>query len=87
MKLVIAIIRDMDCDPVTQALTSQDYRVTRIASTGGLLRKGVATLLIGVDDDRVDPAIQLLRETTTQAPEGQKRATIFVVPINKHIQI
>jgi len=87
MKLVIAILRDVDCDPVTQALTAADYRVTRIASTGGLLRRGVATLLVGVEDEDVDAAIQTIREKTTPAVEGQKRATIFVLPINKHIQV
>jgi len=87
MKLVIAILRDTDSDVVTQVLTSQDFRVTRIASTGGLLRRGVATLLVGVEDDRVDAAIQLLRQNTTPSSEGHKRATIFVVPVEKHIQV
>ena len=62
MKMIILILKDHESDAVTQALTSADYRVTRVASTGGFLRSGVATLLLGVDDDRVDSAIGLIRE-------------------------
>ncbi|MDO9131259.1 MAG: cyclic-di-AMP receptor [Anaerolineales bacterium] len=87
MKLIIAILRDSDSDPVTQALTAAKFRVTRIASTGGLLRRGTATLLIGVEDDRVDAAIQLLREKTPASAPDQKRATLFVVPVDKFVQI
>jgi len=87
MKLLIVILRDADCDPITQALTSQDFRVTRIASTGGLLRRGVATLLIGVEDDRVDKAIDLLKKHAAPSSGDQKRATIFVVPVEKQIQV
>ena len=87
MKLIIAIIRDVDSDPVTQALTAGNYRVTRIASTGGLLRHGVTTLLIGVNDDRVDAAIQVMREKFAPAVAGETRATIFVVPVERFEQV
>jgi uncharacterized protein YaaQ len=87
MKLILAIVRDSDSDSVTRGLTSGKYRVTRVASTGGLLRRGMTTLLIGVETDQVDDAIQILRETCTPATEGEKRATIFVVPVDRFEQI
>jgi uncharacterized protein YaaQ len=87
MKLIIAIVRDADADPVTQALTAGHYRVTRIASTGGLLRRGVTTLLAGVDDGKVDDAVQILKKTCTPAPPNEKRATVFVVPVERFDQI
>jgi uncharacterized protein YaaQ len=87
MKLIIAIIRDMDADPVTRALTSANFRVTRTASTGGLLRRGVTTLLIGVEDEKVDAAFNMLHENCTPAAAGEKRATVFVVPVEKFDQI
>jgi len=86
MKLIIAIIRDSDSDTITQALTSANFRVTRIASTGGLLRRGVATLLVGVEDDQVEAAIQVMREKCTPAA-GEKRATVFVVPVERFEQV
>ena len=87
MKLILAIVRDSDSDTVTQGLTSADFRVTRVASTGGLWRRGMTTLLIGVETDQVDAAIQVLHETCTPAAEDGKRATIFVVPVDRFEQI
>jgi uncharacterized protein YaaQ len=79
MKLMIVIIRDVDGDNLIQSLVKHDYRVTRIASTGGFLRRGKVTLLIGVEADKVDGAIQLIDQTCCEPEAGQSRATIFVV--------
>ncbi len=87
MKMIIAIVRDADLDPVTQALTAADFRVTRIASTGGLLRRGVATLLAGVEDERVEAALQVIRETLAPGQMEERRATLFVVPVEQFVQV
>ena len=87
MKMIIAILKDDDTDAVLQALTSGGLRVTRVASTGGFFRKGSTTLLIGVGNEQVDAAIQLLRENTTAAEESGKRGTIFVVPVDRYEQL
>ena len=87
MKLIIAILKDDDVENSVQALTSESFRVTRVASTGGFFRKGSSTLLIGVDDDHVDAAIALLRANTTSLPNEQKRATVFVVPVSHFEQL
>ena len=87
MKMIIAIIRDADSDLVTQALTAGSFRVTRIASTGGFLRRGVTTLLLGVEDGQVDTVIQLLKDQCPPAPDGAKRATVFVVPVANFLQV
>jgi uncharacterized protein YaaQ len=86
MKLIIAILKDDDVENAVQALTSDSFRVTRVASTGGFFRKGSTTLLIGVDDDHVDAAIALLRANTTPGND-QKRATVFVVPVSRFEQL
>ncbi len=87
MKMIIVIVKDHDADPVTQALTAENFRVTRIASTGGFLRSGVATLLIGVEDADVDAAVRVLRENLGAGKPGEKRATLFVVPVEKFEQV
>jgi uncharacterized protein YaaQ len=87
MKLIFAILRDHDADPVTQALTAANFRVTRVASTGGLLRRGTTTLLIGVDDPQVDAAITVIREKCTPSVEGEKRATVFVADVDRFTQV
>jgi uncharacterized protein YaaQ len=86
MKLIIVIARDRDADVVTQALTAENFRVTRIASTGGFLRSGIATLLIGVDDAQVQPAIDLLRATLSKIPD-RSQVTLFVLPVERFEQV
>jgi uncharacterized protein YaaQ len=87
MKMVILIVKDNDADEVLQALTADKYRVTRIASTGGFLRSGVVTLLLGVRDERLESALELIRSKLTPLPSGEKRATLFVVPVERFEQV
>ena len=42
-------------------LTAQGDRVTRIGSTGGFLQQGNSTLLLGLQEDRVEPVLTVLR--------------------------
>ena len=87
MKMIILILKDSDSDLITQALTSAQYRVTRVASTGGFLRSGVATLLLGVLDERLESALELIRAKLTPLPSGERRATLFVVPVERFEQV
>lgn len=87
MKMIIVIVKDSDADTLTQALTAAEYRVTRVASTGGFLRSGFVTMLLGVDDDRVDSAIELVRGKLKPSPSGEKRATLFVIPVERFEQV
>jgi len=88
MKMIIAIIRDDDSETVSQALIKSGFRVTTIASTGGFLRKGSSTLMIGVEEEKVDEAIQVIQINTSSSVEpGTKRATLFVLNIEHFSQI
>lgn len=86
MKMIIAVLKDSDSDAVTQGLTSSEFRVTRVASTGGFFKKGTVTLFVGVDDDKVDAAILVMKDKTTPV-SGEKRLTVFVVPVERFEQI
>ncbi|PKO04688.1 MAG: hypothetical protein CVU41_15920 [Chloroflexi bacterium HGW-Chloroflexi-3] len=83
MKMIIAIVRDRDTNPVSTALTSAEFRVTHIASTGGFLRRGNSTLFIGLEDEKVDQAMEIIRTNLEPADDpAQKRATLFVLNVN-----
>jgi uncharacterized protein YaaQ len=69
MKLIIAIIHDEDAHDLMEKLTEQQYGVTKLASTGGFLRSGNTTLLIGIEDERVDEAIELIKDTCKSRKE------------------
>jgi uncharacterized protein YaaQ len=86
MKLIIAIVRDTDNDTVSNALTAANFRVTYVASTGGFLRRGQSTLMIGIEDEKLDQAREIIRKNVTPSAESDERHTIiFVLNVNEFI--
>jgi len=77
-KLIIAIIRDDDNERVSARLTAEDFRVTQIASTGGFLRSGRSTLLIGVEEARVSRRSKSCAKTAVQTEVHRKRKLRFL---------
>ncbi len=63
MKLVLAVIQDADASTLMRVLKEQAFDVTKLASTGGFLREGNTTLMIGLDDERVGPLKALIQQT------------------------
>jgi uncharacterized protein YaaQ len=63
MKLLIAVVQDQDATRLLQVLMEKGFSATKLASTGGFLREGNTTLLLGVDDDRIEEVIDLVRNT------------------------
>ena len=62
MKMVIAVVQDQDSNRLSNALTQADFRATKLASTGGFLRAGNTTFLVGTNDDNVPSLLQLIRD-------------------------
>ena len=87
MKISLAVVRDLDSDPVINTLVNKGYRVTRLASTGGFLRRGNVTLLIGVDEGEVESVIDLLKNTVGPPEQAQHRVTVFVMNALDYEQI
>lgn len=63
MKLVVAIVKNEDVDRLTESLVKHHLRATKLASTGGFLRVGNTTLLIGIEENRVDDVIEIIRRS------------------------
>jgi len=64
MKMVVAIVQAYDTDRLLRSVTSAGFRVTRMQSTGGFLRSGNSTVLMGVEDDRVQECLQLISSSS-----------------------
>ena len=67
MKLLVFVAESTLADPTVDALVEQGFRVTRLASTGGFLRKGNTTLLVGVEESLVERAISIVKSTAPGA--------------------
>jgi uncharacterized protein YaaQ len=88
MKLVIAIVKDSDAMDVSDALVENDFRMTRIASTGGFLRRGYVTLLIGLEEEQIELLFATI-QSACRPPENpnEHKATIFVLPAEDFVQL
>lgn len=95
MKMVFAIVHDEDSGFVIDNLTKHEYMVTKLSSSGGFLKRGSTTLLIGTDDDKVDNVINIIKEEcsnrrqiTVNAPYvsgGVQPISYASVPMNVEI--
>ena len=82
MKLILAIINHDDANTVTQALTKKGFSSTKLATTGGFLMAGNVTILIGVDEEKVQTVIDIIYPSMpVEVVVGG--ATIFVVDIER----
>ncbi len=63
MKLVITVVEDNDVAFLMEALVENGFQATKLASTGGFLLQGNTTLLIGVQDDRLEQVLDIIRST------------------------
>ena len=67
VKLILTITRSEDADHLINALIEHEFRATRINSAGGFLRRGNATILVGVADEYTDDVVNLIRDYTAHA--------------------
>ncbi len=85
MKLVVSIVRDQDAGRVIDALVAQEFRATRINTAGGFLKRGNATLLIGVQDEEVDEVVGIVQDVCRRDGTAESPTTgvgvLFVLPV------
>ena len=62
MKMVLAIINQDDANMVVNGLMHDGYSVTKLSTTGGFLKAGNMTILVGVDDETVPAVIEIIRK-------------------------
>jgi uncharacterized protein YaaQ len=71
MKFIIAIVQDYDCDRLLRTVTSAGLRATKIASTGGFLRTGNTTVMMGVQEHRLQTCYRLIEQSCRSRVEVQ----------------
>ena len=69
MKMITAIVNYKDTNKVCQALSEKGFEHTRLATTGGFLRAGNTTLLMGVDDAKLDEALEIIHNNCKRRKE------------------
>ena len=88
MKMIVVTLPDADEPAVTRALVDDAFRITQIASTGTFLRSGSSTFFLGVRDERVEQAIQIIKSNVTPSIEpGLRRVMLFVINVEHFEQV
>lgn len=63
MKLIMAIVQDKDSNRLANEFIDANIRATKLSSTGGFLKAGNSTFIIGLEDERVQDALELIKKT------------------------
>ncbi|QKY70872.1 cyclic-di-AMP receptor [Lentibacillus sp. CBA3610] len=66
MKLLIAVVQDKDTNRLLDALGEENFKITKLATTGGFLKEGNTTLMIGCEDGYVDHALNVIRDNCSK---------------------
>lgn len=88
MKLIYVIVRNVDSSRVMEGLNKKGFYVTKLASTGGFLREGNTTLMIGTEEEKVDEVIDVVkkecgpRQQIISNPVGPAEYTSMQVLVN-----
>lgn len=88
MKLVIAIVHDEDTQDLISKLNETGIGVTKLASTGGFLKSGNTTVLIGVPKAQVELVLKIIgdmcktrKEVTTTTSIISEAGGFMTMPI------
>jgi uncharacterized protein YaaQ len=63
MKLVVSIVHGDDVDQLSAALRQRGFSSTKISTTGGFLREGNATILVGTDEQEVQTVLDIIKHS------------------------
>lgn len=81
MKLVMAIMSKDDSSVVMDALTEEEFQVTRMASTGGFLKSGNTTLIIGVEDNKTNKVIDIISKYSSKRKQLATNTPNFILEV------
>lgn len=86
MKLLITVVQDDDAQKLITSLMKEGFGVTKLATTGGFLKAGNTTLLIGVDEEKLDDVTAIIervcksRKQVATSPSPVAGASGMYVP-------
>ncbi len=76
MKLIFAIVNNDDSSSVASSLTAAGFSVTKLATTGGFLKAGNTTFIVGTEDEKVDEVLEVIKA------HSRKRTQVMPVTQN-----
>lgn len=78
MKLIIGIVNSDDASELLSAITKASFRATKLSTSGGFLKAGNVTVLVGVEDEKVDEVISIFKNCCSRRTEMLPSVTPFI---------
>jgi len=78
-KLCVIVASNTDADRLTRALVAANFIATKIASSGGFLRRGNTTILTGVAESAIDQLMEIVR---TECRARSEFVTLDALPFD-----
>ncbi len=85
IKLVLAIVQEKDAGRLIDTLTEDGVNATVLASTGGFLREGNSTILIGVEDTQVDQVMKTIERSCHRREQFVSPMPPAVEPVDSYV--
>ena len=63
-------------------LNEKKYYVTKLATTGGFLKKGNTTLLMGIEDEQVEEVCEIIRQHS-----GKRQQIMYTPPAPSNVNV
>lgn len=74
--MIIAIVQDKDSNRLSNLFIEANIRATKLSTTGGFLKSGNTTYMIGIEDERVDEVLELIKDSS------RTRQQFMTPPVN-----
>jgi uncharacterized protein YaaQ len=90
MKMILAVLLNNLSDLVSSNLLTKGFRVTKFASTAGLLSGGTTTLMIVINDESLDDCLTIIRQMISDngpSDSEHPRATLYVLKVKDYDQV
>lgn len=84
MKIILAIVQDKDSNRLSSEFMKNNVRVTKLSTTGGFLRAGNTTFIVGIEDERIDEVLEIIKETCRSREQYITSPLSLDMPMDVH---
>ncbi|MEX0766153.1 MAG: cyclic-di-AMP receptor [bacterium] len=85
MRLVLAIVQEKDAGRLIDALTEDGIQATMLASTGGFLREGNSTILVGIEDHHLTQVLATIQKCCHRREQYVSPMPPAVEPVDSYV--
>ncbi len=78
MKLLVGIVNNDDANELLNEMNKLSFQATKLSTSGGFLKTGNVTFLVGVEDERVDELVSVFENCCSRRTQMVPTAPPFI---------